>query len=131
MEAIIAISLSQMCSTFTDVFYVPGGSWRRWIFFIKPTYLMMLSDYKIFLLQSSLISSPDQKLQSPVGCIYLDTFLLVNFPYTSILLLFSFTKILLCPVVPLSFPPHSSSSQIGRVLHLISFFMPLHIPLEG
>lgn len=49
----------------TDVFYVTGGSWRRWIFFIKPTYLMMLSDYKIFLLQSSLISSPDQKLQFP------------------------------------------------------------------
>lgn len=98
IEAIIAISLSQMCST------SQGDHGGDGFFFIKPTYLMMLSDDKIFLLQSSWISSTDQKLQSPVGCIYLDTFLLVNFPYTSILFLFSFTNTLLCSVVPLS-PP--------------------------
>lgn len=114
IEATIAISLSQMCSMSQGVHGEDG------FFFIKPTDLMMLSDYKIFLLQSSLIFSPGQKLQSPVGCIYLDTFLLINFPYTPILLLFSFRKILLCSVVPLSFPLHSSSSQTGRscALHL-------------
>lgn len=87
-----------MCST------SQGDHGGDGFFFIKPTYLMMLSDDKIFLLQSSWISSTDQKLQSPVGCIYLDTFLHVNFPYTSILFLFSFTNTLLCSVVPLS-PP--------------------------
>lgn len=34
---------------FTYAFFLPRGSWRRWIFFFltKPTYLMMLSDDKI------------------------------------------------------------------------------------
>ena len=35
---------------FTDAFFLPRRSWRRWIFFFfltKPTYLMMLSDDKI------------------------------------------------------------------------------------
>lgn len=92
---------------------------------------MMLSDYKISCCDHHYLFPLIRSHRAPVGCIYLDTFLLDNFPDPPLFLSSLVAQRSYCvQVVPQSFPLHAPSSQMGRALYLVLCLYKLSVSIS-